>query len=272
MYQTPEALSPDKHLSLKLSSTPDYGFTAREIVCPVVSGEMWQVAREYIMVFPKKEEGLPLALMGTHAGVNAYLSDGNPPSWWGRYIPAYFRRYPFVAAPAQSQDGDTADQQRFTVCIDTSAPQLSEVTGQSLFNEDGSATELLQQVEKALLSLQQDFGITRALVKQINEAGLLIDQTLMVKPVGREPVGLQGFRIIDQDKLRSAAPELLASLIKTRALDFIFAHICSLSNLQDGLLAKQAGGVTGQAPIPVPDLDALFGENDDMIKFCEFRL
>ena len=266
MFQTPEALSPDKHLGLKLSSAPDYQFTANQIVCPVVSGEMWQVAREYILVFPQTAEGLPLALMGTQAGVNAYLGDGNPP-WWGRYIPAHFRRYPFVAAPKPAEQQDTEDQQRFTVCIDTSAPQLSYVEGQPLFNPDGSGTELLANVQKALLSLQQDFGITQALVKQLDESGLLVEQTLTVRPLNREPVGLQGFRVVDQQKLRNASPELIASLIKTRALDLTYAHIGSLSNLQDGLLAKKASGQIGDSASNDMDLDVYFDGMDDTLKF-----
>ena len=265
MFQSPEPLDLDKHVNLKLSSTPDYRFAAKEIVTPIVSGEMWHIAREYIMVFPKKI-GLPLALLGTQAGVNAYLGDGNPP-WWARYIPAHLRRYPFITAPKPGNYQENPDQQNFTVFVDSAAPQLSETEGQPLFSDDGQPTDVLKQIQTALLSLQQDFGITKALVRQIVESGLLVDQTLTIKPVDREPVALKGFRIIDQDKLRSARPELLAGLIKTRALDLIYAHICSLSNLQDGLLAKKAGGEMGQTPVPVPDLDALFGDNDDMIKF-----
>jgi hypothetical protein len=269
MFQTPEALSPDKHLALKLSSAPDYRFAAKEIVCPVVSGEMWQVAREYILVFPKTNEGLPLALMGTQAGVNAYLGDGNPP-WWGRYIPAHFRRYPFVAAPkpSTSAEENQGNTQHFTLCIDSTAPQLSEVNGQPLFNADGSATDLLENVQKALISLQRDFGITQGLVKQIDDAGLLVDQTLTITPHNREPVGLQGFRVVDQEKLRNASPEALASLMKTRALDLIYAHLGSLSNLQDGLLAKKAEGQISDGSFAGDvDIDKLFTTPDDTLKF-----
>lgn len=267
MFQTPEALSPDKHLDLKLSSTPDYRFAAKEIVCPVVSGEMWQVAREYILVFPKSSAGLPLALMGTQAGVNAYLGDGNPP-WWGRYIPAHLRRYPFVAAPVATSDGDTDSQRHFTICIDTSAPQLNTTSGQPLFNPDGSPSPLLQKVQQALVGMQRDFGITQALVKQIDEAGLLVDRTLTVTPQNGQPVGLQGFRVVDQEKLRNASPELIAGLIKTRALDLIYAHIGSLSNLQDGLLAKKAEGLVSNNTFASDvDVDELFGTSDDTLKF-----
>jgi hypothetical protein len=263
MFQTPEALSPDRHLALKLSSVPDYQFAAQEVVCPVVSGEMWEVAREYILVFPSGAEGLPLALLGTDVGVNAYLGNGNPP-WWGRYIPAHFRRYPFVVAPISANEEGTQNKQQFTVCIDVSAPQLSEVKGRPLFNEDGSGTELLENVQRALLTLQQDFGVTKALVKQIDDAGLLIDKTLVVKPTTRDPVGLQGFRVVDQEKLRNVSPELLASLLESRALDLIYAHIGSLSNLRDGLLAKKAAGQIGDTPANKSfDIEDYFDGNDD---------
>lgn len=268
MFKNPEALSPDKHISLKLSNLPDYRFTAKEFVCPVVSGEMWQIAREYIIVFPTQNGGLPLALLGIQAGVNAYLGDGNP-AWWGRYIPAHFRRYPFIAAPIATKPDDTVGQQRFTVCIDASATQLSESVGQPLFNADGTGTEQLKNIQNALLSLQQDFNITQALVKQINDAGLLIDQTLTIKPLNHEPLGLQGFRIVDQKKLRSASPELISSLLKTRALDLIYAHVGSLSNLQDGLLAKKTlDPILSKPQNQQVEVETIFStSSDDIISF-----
>ena len=95
MFRNPQAVNPEQHGQLKLSNTPDYRYCAGEIVTPFVSGEMWQIAREYITVFSKQPDELPLAILGTEAGVNGYVGDGNPP-WWGRYVPAHLRRYPFI--------------------------------------------------------------------------------------------------------------------------------------------------------------------------------
>lgn len=269
MFQSPEPLNMDKHARLKLSRIPDYRFAAKEIVSPVVSGEMWQISREYIMVFPKGVQGLPLALMGTQSGVNTYVGEGNPP-WWGRYVPAHLRRYPFAAALKPGYQGQPEGQQYFTVLIDTKAPQLSEEHGQPLFTENGQATPLLQEVQKALMSLQQDSAITQELVRQIDEAGLLIDQVLTINPVGGEPVGLQGFRIIDQKRLREASSALLSQLIKTHALDLIYAHICSLSNLQDGLLAKKAAGAV-RTTVSEEELREMFAD-DAKLEFDWNRL
>jgi hypothetical protein len=268
MFLTPEPLNRATHARLRLSTTPDYRFAAGQIATPIVSGEMWPIAREYIMVFPH-EIGLPLAILGTQSGVNAYLGDGNPP-WWGRYVPAHLRRYPFIAAPRPPEEQDSDEKQHFTVFIDTAAPQLSTTSGQPLFDDHGQPSALLTQVQTALASLQADFTLTQTLVKQIADADLLVDKALTIKPLDEEPLGLTGFRIVDQKKLREAAPELLAELIKTRALDLVYAHIGSLSNLQDGLLAKKARGEisVGTTDQPALDLENIMAAMDsDIFKF-----
>lgn len=266
MFKTPEPINPERHAQLKLSKVPNYQYAATQIVTPFFSGEMWPIAREFITVFPTQADSLPLAILGTQAGVNAYVGVGQPP-WWGRYVPAHLRRYPFILAPRDAEPGDAADQQRFSLCIDTAAPQLNEVEGRPLFTDDGQPAEVLREVQQALLGLQQDVTITQALVKQIDEAGLLVEQTLTIQRQGREPAHLSGFRVVDQGKLRASPPELLHSLAQTRALDLIFAHIGSLSNLQDGLLAKRAGEkLAGTIPADF-SIDALLGGNDSTFKF-----
>ena len=266
MFKTPEPVNRDKHARLKLSMVPDYRYAATQLVTPFVSGEMWQVAREFITVFSLQADALPLAILGTEAGVNAYVGDAADPPWWGRYVPAHLRRYPFILAPRTAETGDALDEQRFTLCLDAAATQLNEVEGRPLFTADGQPSELLHEVQKALLGLQQDLAITQALVKQIDQAGLLIEQTLTVNRAGRDAVALNGFRLVDQAKLRSCPPALLAELASSRALDLIYAHIGSLSNVQDGLLAKKA------AAQPVPalkdfDLDTLLASDGGTFKF-----
>lgn len=268
MFQTPEALNPDRHGHLRLAEAPDYRFAAGEVAAPVVSGEMWQIAREYIMVFPGSNAGLPLAILGTQAGVNAYLRDGTPP-WWGRYVPAHLRRYPFVAAAKPGDEDKPLAGRSFTVMIDTSAPQLGTASGQPLFDEDGTPSRLLKDVQQVLANLQKDMEITQGLVTQLDEAGVLTDQALTITPAQGEPVGLKGFRVVDQQKLRHLPPETLRDLLANGAMDLAFAHIASLGNLRDGLLAKKASGAVG-GQVAEPTLEELFG-TDDNISFDQFN-
>ena len=269
MFHNPQPVNPERHGQLQLSSAPDYRYCAHELVTPFVSGEMWQVAGEFITVFPLAADGLPLAILGNEAGTNSYVGDGAPgsPPWWGRYVPAHLRRYPFILAPRAPEAGDAPDQQRYTLCLDADAPQLGTVQGRPLFSADGQPAELLQEVQQALMGLQQDWAITQALVQQIDAAGLLVERPLTLPRTGREPVAFNGFRVVDQAKLRSCRPELLAALASTRALDLVYAHIGSLSNVQDGLLSKKADT---RQPVPAlqdTDIDALLASDDGIFKF-----
>ena len=65
MFRNPQAVNPEQHGQLKLSNTPDYRYCAGEMATPFVSGEMWQIAREFITVFPLAADGLPLAILGS---------------------------------------------------------------------------------------------------------------------------------------------------------------------------------------------------------------
>lgn len=261
MFKQPEALNAERHADLGLDMKPDYTHAAEEMLTPVFSGEAWQIAREYTLVFPN-EVGLPLAILGYEQGVNAYL--GNNGSWWGRYVPAHIRRYPFIAAPQQTDSGES----QFVVMLDASAPQLLEGAGQPLF-EDGQPSKLLKEVQRVLENLQKDTQRTQQLVKQIDEAGLLVKQSLHIKVKQGEDKGLQGFRVIDRAAFRQCDGETLAALNKTGALDMIQAHLCSLTNLQDGLLAKKAAGKIGQSGLfeGPATLDELFEEGDDDFTF-----
>lgn len=261
MFQTPEPLNPEHHRQLKLSLEPDYSFSSNQIATPVVSGEKWQIAREYILVFPSGEEGLPLALLGTQAGVNAYLREGSSP-WWGRYVPAHLRRYPFVASADPEENHKPLNERSFKVMIDTSAPQLSTEHGQPLFDDNGQPSKLLQEVQRVLANLQRDMEITQSLIKELDKAGVLIDQAITISPSKGEPIALKGFRIVDQETLRALPPEQLSELLNSGALDLAYAHIASLSNVRDGLLAKKAAGEVGEQA-PEVNIEELFGTDDD---------
>ena len=269
MFHNPVPLSPDQHRQLRLADVPQYRFAAHEVATPVFSGEMWQIAREYITVFSQKSDELPLAILGAQAGVNAYVGDGSPgaPLWRARYVPAHLRRYPFILAPRAAEAGDAATDQRFTLCLDADAPQLNSVQGRPLFTHDGQSAELLAEVQQALSGLQRDFAITQKLVQQIDAAGLLVEHTLQLPRAGLAPAALSGFRVVDPAKLRSAAPALLAELAQTGALDLIYAHMGSLTNLHDGLLAKKANTDTKSAPLSSSEMDALLASDDGTFSF-----
>jgi hypothetical protein len=250
-------LSLEKHRDLRLASKASYQFAASLMICPVVSGEIRQIAREYVIVFPK-DTPLPHALTGTVKGVNAYIDTTG--RWQGRYVPAHIRRYPFMAA--KTATGDPSGKQAYTVLIDETAPHLGLVKGQPLFTDDGRPSQTLATVQKALTTLQQDAAMTGQMVADLDREGLLKETKIRVQARGKDAAGLTGFRVLDADKLMNLSPENLFRLQKSGALLLAYAHLISLTNLRDGILATAAGQAPDDEPAGV--------RSDDLGKILDF--
>jgi hypothetical protein len=254
-------LDKEQHRHLRLSANQPYHFAASEILIPVVSAEISQIAREFPIVFPKDGNGVPMALTGIEPGVNAYVK--NTGQWLGRYIPAHVRRYPFQLAEHQASLDDNFGQKQFTIMMEQDAPHLSVSAGERLFTEDGQTAPALEQVKKVLVALQQNFEVTRQQVAQIVEAGLLAEKSLNVRNIRQ----LSGFQIVDQERFRNINPEKLHALMQSGALMLVYAHFMSLINLQDGWLAKV---VESSVPLePEPSLKDFF--DDPTFNFSRFH-
>jgi len=222
------------------------------MTAPIVSGEVRQAAREYVLAFPRAAN-LPLqALLGSERQVNAYV--GQPPrepAWIGRYVPAHLRRYPFVAGSADGSDG-AADDQRLTVAIDWDAAQLSWREGERLFTEGGEPSPLLERVQTALKTLHYDLERTQRLVQQIDDAGLLHEQALQVQSSRGKPKALTGFRVVDGARLDALDGDALKALHDSGALELVHAHRLSLTNLADSVLAKRPARAPEASAAPPP--------------------
>jgi len=216
-----------EHADLRLRRLPHYQHAAGEQVVPVIAAECWQIAREYVMLFPGQQDALPVALLGTEPGVNAHV--GEDPPWWGRYVPAHIRRYPFILAPVA---GDPAGSQH-VLCIDAAAAHLDRQQGEPLFDSAGQPTPLLDGISRMLLLMQREQQRTQSLVRQIAAAGLLRQRELRLGTAA-----LSGFAVVDSQCLQQLTPQALATLQRSGALALIYAHLGSLSNLQDGWLAQ----------------------------------
>jgi hypothetical protein len=251
-------LNLERHRDLRLSSGASYQFAASLMICPVVSGEIRQIAREYVIVFPQ-DLPLPHALTGIDAGTNAFV-DPETGRWRGRYVPAHIRRYPFMAA--KTVTGDPSGKQAYTVLIDETAPHLGLVKGQPLFTEDGRPSQTLETVQKVLTTMQQDATMTGQMVADLDRQGLLKETKIRVQVKGKDAAGLTGFRVLDADKLMNLPPENLFRLQKSGALLLAYAHLISLTNLKDGMLVTAAGQAPDDGPVGV--------SSDDLGKILDF--
>lgn len=257
MFLNPTALDAEQHRNLRYTPHQPYDFARELVMVPVVSGEVTRVAREMPIVFPK-QQGVPQALLGIKPRENLHVRDSG--HWMGRYIPAHIRRYPFVLAEVPVSEAERADKSRqYAVQFDADARHFERPDGHALIDAQGKPTELLKKVQQILITLHKDQERTRALVEQLDQAELLVERSITVTQ-GEEKHELRGFRLMDDKALAKLDIDKLAKLRDSGALALAYAHVLSLTNLQDGLIAKSRSAAAEKPPA---DLDEVFGNDDD---------
>lgn len=241
LYSRIVALDREVHAGLRLKSAPNLAFAAGLSTVPLLSVEFREAAREYAIVFVRGADGslLPAALTGKPPGPNLYLDTAG--RWNAQYVPAYVRRYPFLTART------AADQ--YAVCIDAECAGFDSAEGAQLFADAGEPSPLLQQVLRNLADFQRHVQLTDAFTRRLQAAGVLIDAGAKADlPDGRS-LGLQGFCIVDETRLRTLPDASLREWLASGELALIHAHLLSLGNLLQ-LLARQPADQNLPSDVP----------------------
>lgn len=154
---------------------------------------------------------------------------------WSRdaYIPAYVRRYPFGHVGTTNPDG-------FVLAIDAGSDRVVREgeEGAPLF-EGGKPSQLTQQALAFCDTFQAEAAATRTFAEALKAQNLLINQRAdATLPDGRK-IGLDGFQIVDAEKLTELADTLVLDWHRNGYLALIHLHIASLDRFQ-ALLARHA--------------------------------
>lgn len=235
-YKKPVPLNSAVHLNTRLGATPgDFGFAAETNSIPLAAVEFFDTAREYPIAFTGQEGGalFPIALVGVRQNENLFVGQGG--RWEGRYTPAFTRRYPFVLA--EKQDADD-----FNVYVDEAYPGFDAPTGERLFTDQGEQTPLLKQALEFLGTYQGEIQRTRQFVERLQSLDLLVPRVLEVTRVNQPPVVLQGFSVVDEQRLNALPDAQLLELARGGFLAWIHAHLWSLANV--AYLAERLGART----------------------------
>jgi hypothetical protein len=231
-YEHAVPVSSELHRDWSLEPRSSYDFAARSNSVPLVTGEFNSAQAEYAIVFLETGDVIqPTVLLGLKPDENLFV-DANG-KWDARYIPAFVRRYPFVFS--KHQDGD-----RLTLCLDEEhAGWNQDGRGQRLFDTEGERTEYLEKVLGFVQDYQRQFELTQAFGQRLKELGLLQPMAARFKLPSGEKAALSGFMAVDRDKLKALPGDTLEDLVKTEALDLIYAHLASLKNV--GAMLKRIG-------------------------------
>lgn len=240
-YQKPVVLDREQHKGLRIKPA-DARFAARSQAVPLLAAEFPDACMEYPIVFVKGQDGqwLALAVTGLKANTNAFVDDKG--QWNARYVPASVRRYPFILAEGGND--------QLSLAVDMAAPHVGD-QGEALFDDKGEPTELARQVLAQLADFQAQATRTSALGRQLEEAGLLMQQNLQVRLGDGRSASVDGVWIVDEAKLRSLSDDKALAWFKGGELAAIHAQMLSVRNLVP-LLERSNLPVPAAAPATAP--------------------
>lgn len=223
-YERIVALRPETHRNLRMKLGAAGMHFAKPTHSVLLSAtELPMAALDYPCVFVKDENGAALiALMGVREDENLMVDEqGN----WSehRYVPAFVRRYPFILAEAPENPD-------LTVCFDEAFAGFSDTEGEPLFDAEGKPTKYLEGVQNLLLGFHRDLQLTQQWIADIEKLDLLVDRSIGHEHNGTRTV-LQGFKAIDEARLKALTNEQKLGLFESGALGWIYLHLVSLNNV-----------------------------------------
>lgn len=226
IYERPVALDRVRHRGIRIPSVLDgFGFARNVNSVPLVTGEFAPASRDFPIVFAGADQAvMPAALLGLRGDDNLFVDQQG--QWIAQaYVPAFFRRYPFVVAGTPESALD------FNVWIDE-AFLGADASGEPLFQADGQDAPVLTQAIGFLTEYQNEVIRTRAFVELLTELKLLVPKTLTVARNDSPSHTMQGFSVVDEQRMNSLSAKGLKKLHQMGALPLVYAHLLSLTNVQ----------------------------------------
>ncbi|MCX6077343.1 MAG: SapC family protein [Campylobacterales bacterium] len=223
MYTNLQVLDKEKHKEFKINPLENLNFAKQTAFLPVVANEAALIAATFPVVFTSEENASLVALVSLGGDSLAINSEGK---WITSYIPSFLRKYPFSMASTK----ENADQK--VILIDEDSHLFSKSKGKQLFKKDGEKSETLEHAINFLTSHEQQSIVTKNIVNEIVQSGILDDREISVGEGEEKKVLVNGFKVVDREKLNKLSDDILASWVRRGIITFIDAHLKSLENIQ----------------------------------------
>lgn len=244
IYDNVVPLNRNTHREYSVKQTTSFNFAKSTNTVPIVDIEFIKVAMEMPILFAKTGTGVAaLALVGAAQDANAFVSaDG---TWNGRYVPAFFRRYPFVFAV--QEDGD-----RLTLCLDESYEGFNtENKGERMFDADGIETSYTKNVLRFVEEYQAVFNRSQAFCDRLLASGILEEARIDYRFNDGTTGGVTGFMRVSVEKLRELPDATVLEMFRSGDLDLIQLHLMSMQQVEP-LVAKLVADKPADAPADKP--------------------
>ncbi|MCP4198853.1 MAG: SapC family protein [Proteobacteria bacterium] len=225
IYDELSPLNLERHAEWSVKTGDDFSFAREVTSVPLTAVEFRNAAVEFPIVFAEAgDDVMPVALMGIPTRTNLYI--GEDGRLKAHYIPAFFRRYPFVFS-------SSPDSPTLTLCIDEKYEGINQDgRGERLFDVDGEQTQYLKSVLGFQQEYQAHFVRTKAFCSRLKELDLLEPMTARIGHPKTQPISLTGFQGIRRETLYVLPTQALQDMSRTGELELAYVHLQSLANFQ----------------------------------------
>lgn len=219
------ALDAQAHKHLKLDATKVEEMGADLHMIPVVLSEFMKLVVQYPILFTKHAETgefTCICLTGFTPGENLFWHNAE---FDALYIPLNVRRHPFFVGH------DDTGKQDYVICFDANSPILNTEQGDAIFNDDGSASEVLINAQDQLSELLVGERETQSFIQALLDANLLVPLSLDITLGSGIQTTVKGLYSIDEDKLNALGPAQLAQLNHKGYLQAAYTQVASLGQI-----------------------------------------
>lgn len=265
-----------KNIHLNAGFTPLKGlsFSAGMTTVPIVKEEISQITEQMSIAFQKVSSNGEffyelVALQSLTPKSNLFvLEDGR---WVGGYKPAYYRAYPFSLKP----DGN---KNQLNLCIESTHIVAEPTQDDARFFDDSEDfSPRIKEITDFLVHSLRARKETLEACQLLSKANLLtpwpIKHTEPDEQDQPQPRTLEGLYHIDKKALNALSADALKELQVCGALEIAYAQTISEPRLQKLAILQtihrqlKEKRNKQETPTQEPDLDTLFGNNDDLFSF-----
>ena len=244
-----------EHSDSKWRRYANYLHAKSDAVAPITVQEMVKASKVLPLCFIRTGEDafVPAVIQSLVGGTNLLVApDGR---WMAPYVPACYRSFPF--ALGISETGERI------LCADFDSDLIGE-EGDPLF-EDGEPSKAVKEVFGFLHTVQDDREKAKRVSAVLNEHNLIAEWPLKIKTESGENE-VKGIYRINEAALNALSAVDLAEVRDAGGLPVAYCQLLSMQNL---VLLEQLAKFHAQAQqvSKAPDVEALFGEADDTLKF-----
>jgi hypothetical protein len=217
-------VDPVRHANKSWRRPTGYAFVASEPIVPIGASELLDAAVAMPIGFVERSgRYIPVVLMAVTQGMNVFVGPNG--EWFGRYLPAVLRSYPFYRIHPEG-----AEQSTLSVDEDSGLVCEASDDAEKFFDADGNPSVRIREISEFLHRVEQDRMMIEFSVRALREAGVIKPWPVTVA-VGNQQVTVRDLLGVDEAALNALDDDAFVKLRKASALTVAYAQIVSKGQL-----------------------------------------